>query len=275
MISFVKSFVNRFLEDRVLDLSAQCAYYFLFSIFPFLIFVIALIGFLPFTSADVLNFVSEHVPVKSNQLIEKNIQMVVDVKRKGTLSLSLLFSLWTASRGMDSIVYALNRSYRIKEERSIIHSQLLSILLTIGMILVFFSALLLTVFGQKLQILMQVFFHIPENNIIVSNTFRWVITLVISTLTLIALYYIAPNTCIRCKDVIPGAIFAAIGWQITSVIFAFYVNYFGTFSATYGSVGGVIILMTWFYLSAMIIIMGGIINAMLQEWRKMSPSMDK
>ena len=267
MIKLVKAFVNRVFEDRVLDLSAQCAYYFLFSIFPFLIFVITLIGFLPFTSEDVLNFVSEHIPVKSNQLIEKNIHMVVDVKRKGTLSLSLIFSLWTASRGMDAIVYALNRSYRIEKERSFIHSKILSIILTIGMILVFFSALVLTVFGQKVQALVHMFFHIPENNIIVSNTFRWVITLIIATLTLIALYYIAPNTCISCKDVIPGAILAAVGWQISSVIFAMYVNYFETFSATYGGLGGVIILMTWFYLSAMIIMMGGIINAMLPEWR--------
>lgn len=267
MIQLVKAFINRFLEDRVLDLSAQCAYYFLFSIFPFLIFMITLIGFLPFTSEDVLNFVSEHVPGKTNVLFEKNIHAVVDVKRKGALSLSLIFTLWSASRGMDAMVYALNRSYRIEKERSFIQSKLLSILLTVGMIFVFLSALVLTVFGQKIQTIVQLFFHIPENNIIVSNAFRWIITLIIVTFTLIALYYIAPNTCISCKDVIPGAILAAIGWQLFSVIFSIYINYFETFSATYGSLGGVIILMTWFYLSAMIIMMGGIINALLPQWK--------
>ncbi|RKD24399.1 ribonuclease BN [Ammoniphilus oxalaticus] len=266
-MKFMKDLLSRLLNDRVLDLSAQCAYYFLFSIFPFLIFMIALVGFLPFTSDDVLKFVSEHMPGQTNELIEENIRMVVDVKRSGTLSLSLLVTLWSASRGMDAVVYGLNRSYQVKEKRSFIRSKLLSMILTVGMIFVFLTALVLTVFGEKAQALMLVFLHIPENNLIVSTTFRWAITLIVVTITFIALYYIAPNTCIRCKDVVPGAVIAAVGWQLASVIFSFYVNRFENFSATYGSLGGLIILMTWFYLSALIIMMGGTINALLPQWK--------
>lgn len=265
---YLKAFLQRFLQDRVLDLSAQCAYYFLFSIFPFLIFVIALLGFLPFSSDDVLRFVAERAPGQTNELIEENIKKIVDVKRTGTLSLSFIFMLWSASRGMDAMIYAINRSYQIEEERSIIHSKILSFSLTFGMIFVFISALALTVFGAKAQALVSALFGAPPNNLVVSTAFRWGITLAIVILTLIAFYYIAPNTCLRCKDVIPGAIFAAIAWQLASVSFSYYVNHFGNFSAMYGSLGGVIVLMTWFYLSAMIIMMGGIFNALLPLWRK-------
>ncbi len=268
LILFAKIFYERFLEDRVFDLSAQCAYYFLLSLFPFLIFAVSLLGFLPFTSADVLDFMSEHIPGNPSPIIEENIAMIMDVKRKGTLSVSLLFSLWTASRGIDALVYALNRAYRIKKERSFIHSTFLSVLLTLGMIVVFMSALILTVFGEKLEQMVHLFLHIQEGNIIVSNTFRWIINLIILSLTFMALYYIAPYKCITCKDVIPGSIIAAVGWQLSSLGFSFYINQFASFSATYGSLGGVIILMTWFYLTAMIMMIGGIINAILPDWKK-------
>lgn len=268
MISFAKIFYERFLEDRVFDLSAQCAYYFLLSLFPFLIFAVSLLGFLPFTSADVLDFMAEHIPGDPSPIIEENISMIMDVKRKGTLSLSLLFSLWTASRGMDALVYALNRAYRIREERSFFHALFLSILLTLGMMVVFTSALILTVFGEKLEQMVHLFLHIEEGNLIVSNAFRWIINLIILSFTFMALYYIAPYKCVTCKDVIPGALIASVGWQLSSLGFSFYINQFASFSATYGSLGGVIILMTWFYLTAMIIMIGGIINAVLPEWKK-------
>lgn len=268
LISFAKIFYERFLEDRVFDLSAQCAYYFLLSLFPFLIFSVTLLGFLPFTSADVLEFMAEHVPGNPSPIIEENIAMIMDVKRKGTLSLSLLFSLWTASRGMDALVYALNRAYRIKEERSFIRGTVLSVLLTLGMIIVFMSAMILTVFGEKLEQMIHLFLHIEEGNIVVSNAFRWMINLLILSLTFTLLYYIAPYKCITCKDVIPGAVLAAVGWQVSSLGFSFYINHIASFSATYGSLGGVIILMTWFYLTAMIIMIGGIINAVLPDLKK-------
>jgi membrane protein len=261
----MKGFFHRFTEGRVLDISAQCAYYFLLSLFPFLIFSITLLGFLPVTSQDVLNFVSEHIPGKANKLIEENVQSVMDVERKGVLSLSFLFSLWTASKGIDALIYAMNQAYGINKERSFLRGRLLSITLTFGMIFVILSALILTVFGERIEDLVHIFLHIPDSNIIVSNTFRWMINFIILSLTFMALYYIVPNTSLTYKGVIPGALSAALGWQLASFGFSLYVNEFGNFTATYGSLGAVIILMTWFYLSAMILMIGGIINAMLQE----------
>ena len=265
MIYILKGFFHRFVQGRVLDISAQCAYYLLLSLFPFLIFSITLLGFLPVTSQDVLNFVSEHVPGKANRLIEENVKSIMDVERRGILSISFLFSLWTASKGIDAIIYALNQSYGINKERSFIKSRILSMFLTFGMIFVILSALVLTVFGERIENLVHIFLHIPDSNIIVSNTFRWIINFLILSLTFMTLYYIAPNKSLTYKGVIPGALIAALGWQLASFGFSIYVNEFGNFTATYGSLGAVIILMTWLYLSAMILMIGGIINAMLQD----------
>ncbi|HJV45026.1 MAG TPA: YihY/virulence factor BrkB family protein [Bacillota bacterium] len=268
MIPFIKEFANRFDEDRVFDLSAQCAYYFLFSLFPFLLFSITLLGFLPLSSNDLIKLIAEHAPGTTNELIEKNIRSILDVKRSGLLSFGILITLWSSSSGMDSMVKAINRAYRIREERSYIRSKLLSISLTFGMILAIFSALVLTVFGERIEYYLHTYLHLPETSIFISNTFRWIVNLAILTLMFLGLYYIAPNTCLRCKDVIPGAIFAALGWLFASLIFSYYVNHFGNFTETYGSLGGVIIMMIWFYLTALILIVGGVLNSVIPTMRR-------
>jgi membrane protein len=268
LVTFLKEFVKRFDEDRVFDLSAQCAYYFLFSLFPFLLFSITLLGFLPINSEDLIKLISEHAPGATNQLIEKNIRSILEVKRSGLLSFGILITIWSATSGMDSMVKAINRAYRIKEERSFIHSKLLSILLTFGMVFAIFSALVLTVFGQRIESFLHIYLHFPEPNLLVADAVRWVINFIILVLMFLGLYYIAPNTCLGCKDVIPGAIFSALGWLATSVVFSYYVNNFGNFSATYGSLGGVIIMMIWFYLTALILIVGGVINSVIPALRQ-------
>jgi len=267
LFSFIKLFIRRFNEDRVMDLSAQCAYYFLLSLFPFLLVVVTLLGYLPFTSHDVIQLVAEHAPGSTNKLLEDNIEYIMDNRRTGLLSFGIIITLWSATAAMDSLVRAINLAYRIRKERSFIRSKILSVILTFGMIASIFSALLLIVFGEKLEILLHNYLHFPETNFFASDTFRWIVSYLILNLAFLLLYYVAPNTCVSCKDALPGSIFAALGWQLISLGFSYYVNNFGNFSATYGSLGGVIILTIWFYLSALILIVGGVVNSIFPDLR--------
>lgn len=265
MIPFFKELYRRLNVVRVFDMAAQCAYYFLLSLFPFLLFVITLLGFLPFTSEQILHLITDLAPGATNQLIETNIRGIVDVRRSGLLSIGLLVTLWSTSAGMDSLIRTVNRAYEIRKERSFFRLKLLSVSLTFGMIFVILSALLLTVFGGKIEQLLELILHIPPSNVVLSSAFRWITNFVILLIVFSILYYVAPNTCLTCKDVMYGSIFAAIGWQVTSLSFSYYVNHFTNFSATYGSLGGVIVLMIWFYLAAFILITGGVINAILSK----------
>jgi membrane protein len=104
--------------------------------------------------------------------------------------------------------------------------------------------------------------------LVIWNLIRWLLTPLILFGIFTILYWVAPNLKMKCKSAIPGAIFATIGWIITSLGFSFYVSNFGNYTSTYGSIGGIIILMIWLYLSAFIILLGGEINAFYAEKSK-------
>ncbi|WP_248925186.1 YihY/virulence factor BrkB family protein [Paenibacillus hamazuiensis] len=266
--SFVKTLWKRIGEDEAFGLAAQCAYYFLLSMFPFLLFVMSLLAYLPISSRDVLALIHQYIPQNVSAGVEIYLRDVLEIKRGGALSFGLLFSLFSASAAMDAIVLAINKAYGLPDRRSFIHSRLLAIVLTVGMLVLIATVLLLSVFGHFIGDWMHEHVRVPLDQIMWWNVLRLVVNFVLVFIVLTALYYIAPNTCLGCKDVVIGAFFAAIAWQAVSWGFAYYVQQWGNFSATYGSLGGVIVLMTWFYLTAFIIILGGQINAISYNFKK-------
>ncbi|WNR44889.1 YihY/virulence factor BrkB family protein [Paenibacillus roseipurpureus] len=260
--SYVKLLWKQFTEHDATGLAAQCAYYFLLSLFPLLLFVMSLLGYLPFDSDDVIGLIREYVPGAVAGWLEDTLSNLLNVKRGATLSFGLILALVSASAAMNAIVRAVNKAYGLPARKSFIHSRFLAILLTLGMMVVIVSALLLSVFGHWIGDWLAEHVHVAASHVELWNHLRWIINFVIVFVVFIGIYYIAPNTCLTCKSVLPGALFAAIGWQGTSWAFSFYVNSFTNYSATYGSIGGIIVLMTWFYISALIIIVGGEINAL-------------
>ncbi|MGO4500854.1 YihY/virulence factor BrkB family protein [Paenibacillus sp. 2RAB27] len=260
--SYVKLLWGQFNEHDATGLAAQCAYYFLLSLFPLLLFVMSLLGYLPFSSDDVVGLIREYIPGAVAGWLEETLSNLLNVKRGGTLSFGIILALVSASAAMNAIVRAVNKAYGLPERKSFIHSRFLAIMLTLGMLVVIISALLLSVFGHWIGDWLAEHVHVASAHIELWNNLRWIINFVIIFVVFIGIYYIAPNTCLTCKSVLPGALFASIGWQGTSLAFSFYVNSFTNYSATYGSIGGIIVLMTWFYISALIIIIGGEINAL-------------
>ncbi|WP_261303666.1 YihY/virulence factor BrkB family protein [Paenibacillus andongensis] len=260
-ISYLKLLWTQFEKHDATGLAAQCAYYFLLSLFPFLLFILSLLGYLPFTSDDVIGLIKEYIPGAVAGWLEEMLSNLLDVKRGGALSFGLILALVSASAAMNAIVIAVNKAYGLPERKSFIHSRFLAVMLTLGMLIVIASALLLSVFGHWIGDWTLAHIPISTKHVALWNNLRWIVNFIIIFVVFIGIYYIAPNTCLTCKSVLPGAIFAAVGWQLTSFGFSFYVNNFTNYSATYGSVGGIIVLMTWFYISALIIIIGGEINA--------------
>jgi membrane protein len=263
LIRFFKEIANRIYDDRVFDLAAQCGYYFLLSLFPFLLFTMTLLGFLPITSEDVLGLISKYAPGKTNELIESTLRGIMDVRRSGLLSIGLIVTIWSASSGIDSLIRALNYAYGIRTERPYVKAKLMAISLTFVMIFVILSALSLNVFGNKIGHLLYLDLHLSAENLTLWHILRWLISFIILNVVFTLLYLVAPNKRVLLREAVPGSIIATIGWQVISLGFSYYVNNFANFSAMYGSLGGVIILMIWFYLSAMILIIGGEINATL------------
>jgi len=261
--SFLKELVKRFMEDEVAGLSAQLAYFFLLSLFPFLIFLVTLVAFLPFSHVDVLNFVREYAPVGTIDMIENNLNQILNNHNGKLLSFGIIATIWSASNGINAIVRAFNKAYDVKESRHFLVARGMSIVLTFAMVFVIVVALLLPVFGKQIGLFFFSSFGLSEEFINIWNTIRWVVSACILFIVFSCLYFFAPNKRLHVKEVVSGAFFATFGWMFVSLGFSYYVTSFANYSATYGSLGGIIVLMIWFYLSGMIIILGGEINAIL------------
>lgn len=259
--------VRRFSEDEITSLSAQLSYFFLLSLFPLLIFSVAIASYLPIDYMRILEMMSTYIPVEAMQLIENFLLETVESTGGGLLSIAIIGTIWSASNGINAIMRALNKAYDVEENRPFILGRLIAISLLISVLLIIVVALLLPIFGRMIGIYIFSFFGASEQFITVWNNLRWIISSSIFFIGFLYLYRMAPNTKVYLKDAVWGALFTTIGWQISSYGFSLYVNTMGNYSATYGSLGGVIILMLWFYISSIIIILGGEINAIIADKR--------
>lgn len=264
-LMFSKELLKRFKEDEISSLAAELAYFFLLSLFPFLIFLMTLLAYLPLSADVVLDFVAQYAPGNTMKLIEGNVKHIIENQNMTLLSFGIIGTIWSASNGINAIVRAFNKAYQVEENRHFLIARLMSILLTFAMMLVILIALLLPVFGKEIGLFIFRAFGFTNVFLTIWNTIRWLLSAVILCIVFTGLYYIAPNKRMKISEAYPGALFATVGWIVVSLLFSYYVGNFGNFSVTYGSLGGVIILLIWFYLSAVIIILGGEINAILSK----------
>jgi membrane protein len=262
---------NKLFDDNVFARAAQLAYYWLFSIFPLLIFLTTLLAFLPMRQNldQWIGAFSAVLPPEAYTLLNNTFHQIARVQRGGLLSFSILLMLWSSSSGMEAIITALNRAYDSAPKRPWWKERLLAIGLTLGLAVFIISALALIFFGESIGAQIARYFGF-------SSTFEtaWAVAQlpIIIALTLLGIeliYYFAPNiergeNGKRWKWFTPGAVFAVGLWLLISFGFRFYVSRFGHFDATYGALGGVMVLMLWLYLTGVAILVGGEINSVFR-----------
>ncbi|MBU5247691.1 YihY family inner membrane protein [Bacillus halotolerans] len=268
-MNFLKELFGRYTLHEGQSKSAELAYFFLLSLFPFLIFMLTLTAYLPISTDDVLGVVKQYAPGSAMSLVESITHQTLNDRNGGLLSFGIIAALWSASNGMNAIVRSLNHAYEVEENRSFIIVRLTSIFLTIAMVFTILVALLLPVFGRQIGMLAADFVGVSDLFLSIWTAIRWGVSPLVLLIVFSALYVIAPNKKLSLRFVMPGALFAAIGWIVVSTLFSFYVSTFANYSATYGSIGGIIVLMIWFYLSGILIILGGEINALLHKRKKL------
>ncbi|MBS4197527.1 YihY/virulence factor BrkB family protein [Lederbergia citri] len=264
-MKFMKPLIRKILDNDVTGMAAQLAYFFLLSLFPLLFFVVTLLPFTPLTQQDIFNLIKDVAPAETILMIEKTLNEIMQNRSGGLLTVGIIGTLWSASNGMNALMKSLNRAYDVKEKRSFFVARSLAIAFTFAMIFVFIFALLIPVFGKQIGIFLFSTLGYSDIFLKVWGVVRWALSPVILFIVFLAIYYLAPSIKIRCITAVPGAIFSSIGWIIVSIGFSFYISHFGNYSATYGSIGGIIVLMLWFYITALIIMVGGEINSLISR----------
>lgn len=261
--AFLQELIKRIQKDDVSGLAAQLAFFFLLSLFPLLIILMTLFPYLQLDQEELLVFFRTFAPGETMQLIETNLNHIMSNRNGKLLSFGIIATLWSASNGMNALVRALNKAYEVKESRPFLIARGMAIVLTFLMVFVFIIALLLQVFGNEIGMFLLSFFHVTDRFLQIWTTLRLLASSLIPFIIFTVLYWVAPNKRLSITSAIPGAVFATFGWAITSLAFSYYVGNFANYSATYGSIGAIIILMIWFYLSGVIIIIGGELNALI------------
>lgn len=250
-------------DDDILALGAQMAYYLILSFFPFLAFLVALIGYSPISSQQVLEGLLGILPEEAYILVRDTVVEVMNTGTGKLAPISGILALWLASNGIGSIFKGLNKAYDEREKRPFWMVKLISIIFTLLLSLVIIFSFILLVFGGVIK--RQLIDGLELNPFYqgIWDIGRYIFISSVILLVFLILFKYAPSRRLRIGEAIPGAIFSTIGWLATSLGFAYYVDNFGHYSAFYGSIGGVAILLIWLYFSAVIILLGGEINAAL------------
>ncbi len=264
---FLKELLQRIKDVDVPGLGAQLAFFFLLSIFPLLIFLVTLLPYLTLSQDEIFSFLEDVVPDTVYSLIESTLTEVLTTQNTGLLSFGILATIWSASLGMNALIKSLNLSYKVIEDRPILLARGMSIVMTILLIFILVIALALPVFGEQIGRLIFSYMGLEEGFLAIWNSIRFTIPVIIIFVACTIIYWLAPNVKINISSVLAGSAFAATGWLLTSYLFSIYISNFGNFSATYGSIGGIIVLMLWLYISAMVLVIGGQINAVMKERR--------
>ena len=263
MLKSLKALASRAIDDDIDALAAQLTYYLLLSFFPFLLLLLSMLGYSALESKDVLIYLSQIMPKNSFDLIYTTVIDVFDSSSGNLLSISIIGLIWSGSSGFRAIIKALNKAYDEEETRPYWKIATISILFMVGLALAIIASVALLVFGEMIGGVITNRFNLSGDFILSWDIMRYIVTLGAMIFIFAALYHFTPCRRLTWREVIPGAIFTTVGWLISSLGFAYYVNNFNNYSSVYGGIGAVIVLMLWLYITSIIILLGGEINAHL------------
>jgi len=268
----LKATIEDFQRDDALGLAAQLAFYLILALFPFILVLVSLLGI--FGSEElasvVLDYFRRVTPGEVYGLIETYTRDIIsgEEKRPGLLSFGILFTIWTASGAFAALINALNRAYDAQETRPFWKVRGIAILMTLGLSVLILLGVLLMVFGPAIGEAIANVFGLDEEFKLIWNIARWPVALLFLVLTVALIYYFAPDVDQPFRWITPGGLIGVLLWVLASAAFSFYVNNFGSYNKTYGSIGVVIILLLYLYISSSTILFGAELNATLVRMKE-------
>lgn len=257
----IKKVLNNMEKDHISESSAQCAYYVILSFVPFVILLLTLIQYTSVEPQQLFNVISEVIPSYMSEMV-LGIVMEVYSKSIGTISLSLIFVLLSADKGLFALIKGLHTIYNFSDnkKKSVIYLKLMSLIKTIVFIVIIVLGLVISVFGRTIITTMQEHFGVLENYTIITEGITRIIFVSITFVIFLCVYKYMPGYKMTFKSQIRGATFAAIALNIISFIFSKYLDIFKGFSTTYGSLTALMIVMMWTYACFYVIFLGAEIN---------------
>ena len=254
-------------EDDVFGRAAELAYYFFLAVFPMLFFVVSVLGVIAHGNSAfqqrLLSYMGTVLPGQASSLVSQTLQQTLRSSSGAKLWLGLLGALWSASAGMKAVMDICNITYDVKEGRPYWKSRGIAILLTLAVSVLVVTALVLVLYGPAIAN------TVFGNNPLIAwfwKVVQWPVAVFCVLAAFALIYYFAPDVeQPKWHWITPGSLFGLVLWLVVSIGFRIYLHFFNSFSATYGSLGAVIILLMWFYLSGASVMIGSEINAEIEH----------
>jgi len=257
-------------DDDVLGLASQLAYSYLLAIFPLLLFLLSLFGLFAARgtqlTGNLLFYLQQVLPPAAYQVVTKTIHEVSQNTGTGKITFGILLALFTASGGMNAMISGLNGAYGVRDTRSWIKVRAISIALTVALAALVLTAMILVLVGGWIASTLGALLHLGIIAVMGWKVLQWIAALFFITFAFSLIYYFGPNV----KEqhwywITPGSVTGVLLWMTASFAFRAYLHFFNSYSKTYGSLGAVMILLVWFYVTGFAFLVGGEINAEIEH----------
>jgi membrane protein len=266
---FGKDLRSEIKDDNVSNGAAALAYYLMLSIFPAMILMLSVLPYLPIANLDqaIMDALRQALPGEAANMFTDVVQNVTTQRSGGLLSFGILATLWAASSGMYAVMQQLNITYDVKEERPFWKGRAVALMLTLMFGVLVIGAFALIVLGGVIQGWLASMLGGSGLLTFVFAAFRWVVIFALLLLGFAVIYDFGPNVDQSFRFVSPGSLIGTALLILASLGFRLYVENFGQYSATYGSLGAVIVLMLWLYITGLVLLLGSEINALVEHYR--------
>lgn len=264
---FIKLFYKEINDTSLLNLGAQITYYVILSFFPFMIFILTLTSYINFADANIMEYLFHILPQESYSLVENTLGEIMLSRSSTLLSLGFILSFWSALNGIYALMTGMTKAYGKKETRSFFRLKFASLNFLVSFFLAVILSFILLVLGQQLTEYLRLL--LGNVNII---AFLWQKLHIIFQFVFLVLTFLYLNRLSTDKEypfvqLLPGSVFSAVGWVLISMGFSLYLKYFNNYSLTYGSIGGIFILLLWLYWSSEIVLFGCVLNSVIMKFR--------
>jgi membrane protein len=255
------------MADKCLGLAAQLAYYFFLALFPALLFLVALLSFIPVENLmdTIVDNLARVAPGEVLTIVQQQIIKIAHDNAGGLLTFGMIGTIWSSSSGVTAIMDSLNQAYDIQEGRPWWKVRLIALGLTIALASFIVVATTLVVAGPALAEKIADWFYLGAAFEWTWKIVQWPVVLVLVSGAIALIYYFAPDAEQDWAWITPGSVIATLLWLAISLGFKVYIANFGSYNATYGTIGGVIVLLLWFYLSALAVLVGAELNAEIEH----------
>ncbi|MFW5672530.1 MAG: YihY/virulence factor BrkB family protein [Acetivibrio ethanolgignens] len=265
-IDYIRYFLKQLKEHAVSAYAAQAAFFIILSFFPFIMFLMTLIRYLPVTEDMLISLTNQALPSHIGDYIVSLLNEIYGQSSAAIISITIITAIWSASKGIMAVIRGFNSIYGIYETRNYLYLRLISSFYTVIFAISIVGSLILLVFGNRLMLTLTRLlsqFNIKPPVII---SFRVLIALIVLFFFFLAMYIFVPNRKSTVSQEAPGALLTTISWAVFSSVYSYYIDNFANFD-TYGSLTTIVFLMLWLYFCMYILFIGSEVNVFIQEQR--------